>query len=58
MSKKSNLKLKDYLSEDGKLDLSILTLNTVPNVNEIVSFQRESSDKQSSLMNSILVSTS
>jgi hypothetical protein len=36
MSSKSNLKLKDYLSEDGKLDLSILNLKTVPNINEIV----------------------
>jgi hypothetical protein len=36
MSSKSNLKLKDYLSEDGKLDLSVLNLKTVPNVNEIV----------------------
>jgi hypothetical protein len=30
------LKLKDYLSDDGKLDLSILNLTSVPNVNEIV----------------------
>lgn len=37
MSLKSNFKLKDYLSDDGKLDLSILNLKTVPNVNEIVS---------------------
>lgn len=36
MSSKSNFKLKDYLSDDGKLDLSILNLKTVPNVNEIV----------------------
>lgn len=36
MSSKSNLKLKDYLSEDGKLDLSILSLKAVPNINDIV----------------------
>lgn len=36
MAKKTNLKLKDYLSEDGKLDLSILNLKAVPNINEIV----------------------
>jgi hypothetical protein len=38
MSSKSGLKLKDYLSEDGKLDLSILNLKTVPNINDIVCF--------------------
>jgi hypothetical protein len=36
MSSKSNLKLKDHLSEDGKLDLSILNLKAVPNINDIV----------------------
>lgn len=36
MSSKSNLKLKDYLSDDGKLDLSILNLKAVPNINDIV----------------------
>ena len=36
MSSKSSIKLKDYLSDDGKLDLSILNLKSVPNVNEIV----------------------
>jgi hypothetical protein len=36
MSSKTNLKLKDYLSEDGKLDLSILDLKAVPNINDIV----------------------
>ncbi len=36
MSSKSNLKLKDYLSDDGKLDLSILNLKSVPNINDIV----------------------
>ena len=36
MAKKGNLKLKDYLSEDGKLDLSILNLQAVPNINDIV----------------------
>lgn len=38
MSSKSNLKLKDYLSDDGKLDLSILNLKSVPNINDIVCF--------------------
>jgi hypothetical protein len=36
MSSKTGIKLKDYLSDDGKLDLSILNLKTVPNINEIV----------------------
>ncbi|CAF1486582.1 unnamed protein product [Rotaria sp. Silwood1] len=36
MSSKSHLKLKDYLSEDGKLDLSILNSKAVPNINDIV----------------------
>ncbi|CAF3531537.1 unnamed protein product [Rotaria sordida] len=38
MSSKSHLKLKDYLSEDGKLDLSILNLKAVPNINDIDDF--------------------
>jgi len=40
MSSKSNLKLKDYLSEDGKLDLSILNLKTVPNINDILALRK------------------
>ncbi|CAF3791023.1 unnamed protein product [Rotaria magnacalcarata] len=40
MSSKSNLKLKDYLSEDGKLDLSILNLKAVPNINDIDDFSK------------------
>ncbi|CAF0735188.1 unnamed protein product [Rotaria sp. Silwood1] len=40
MSSKSNLKLKDYLSEDGKLDLSILNLKAVPNINDILALRK------------------
>lgn len=40
MSSKSSIKLKDYLSDDGKLDLSILNLKSVPNVNEILALRK------------------
>ncbi|CAF3908302.1 unnamed protein product [Rotaria sp. Silwood2] len=41
MSSKSNLKLKDYLSEDGRLDLSILNLKVVPNINDILALRKD-----------------